>query len=237
MDNRQANINRFEAEMTKVKRDGVEKLMAFIRKSDMYAAPASTRFHLSVTGGLLQHSLNVLDALRANLTQNDDGTYTYDVAGVPVARVTEENVIIMALLHDICKTYFYTTEIRNRKVNGKWEQYEAFAVDDKIPYGHGEKSVMMIEEYMKLQPVERYAIRWHMGYTEADSLSLNNAIDKYPMIWALHSADTQASHFMESNEGNKLSYADNGSGEYADQPTVPEKKEWEQPVFEEATPR
>lgn len=154
MDNRQANINRFEAEMAKVTRDGVDKLMAFIRKSDMYAAPASTRFHLSVTGGLLQHSLNVLDALRANLTKNDDGTYSYEVAGVPAARVTEENVIIMALLHDICKTYFYTTEIRNRKVGGKWEQYEAFAVDDKIPYGHGEKSVMMIEEYMKLQPVE-----------------------------------------------------------------------------------
>ena len=102
MDNRQANINRFEAEMAKVTRDGVDKLMAFIRKSDMYAAPASTRFHLSVTGGLLQHSLNVLDALRANLTKNDDGTYSYEVAGAPAARVTEENVIIMALLHDIC---------------------------------------------------------------------------------------------------------------------------------------
>ena len=85
MDNRQANINRFEAEMAKVTRDGVDKLMAFIRKSDMYAAPASTRFHLSVTGGLLQHSLNVLDALKANLTKNDDGSYTYEVAGVPAA--------------------------------------------------------------------------------------------------------------------------------------------------------
>ena len=91
MDNRQANINRFEAEMAKVTRDGVDKLMAFIRKSDMYAAPASTRFHLSVTGGLLQHSLNVLDALRANLTKNDDGTYSYEVAGVPAARVTAKN--------------------------------------------------------------------------------------------------------------------------------------------------
>ena len=130
MDNRQANINRFEAEMAKVTRDGVDKLMAFIRKSDMYAAPASTRFHLSVTGGLLQHSLNVLDALRANLTKNDDGSYTYEVAGVPAARVTEENVIIMALLHDICKTYFYTTEIRNRKVGGKWEQYKVGYLND-----------------------------------------------------------------------------------------------------------
>lgn len=230
---RQANINRFEAEMKKVTREGADRLMAFIRKSDMYAAPASTRFHLSVTGGLLQHSLNVLDTLRANLTKNDDGTYSYEVAGCPVARVTEENVIIMALLHDICKTYFYTTEIRNRKVNGKWEQYEAFTVDDKIPYGHGEKSVMMIEEYMKLQPVERYAIRWHMGYTDPDTLSLGNAIDKYPMVWALHSADTQASHFMEDDADNKLAYIDQSAGAYADQPTMQETAET---VFEEATP-
>ena len=92
---------------------------------------------------------------------------------------------------------------------------------------------MMIEEYMKLQPVERYAIRWHMGYTEADNLSLGNAIDKYPMIWALHSADTQASHFMEADEGNKIAYADQSAGPYADQPTMQEAAA---PVFEEATP-
>lgn len=231
-------IARFESEMAKVKRPGIDKLMDYIRKSDFYTAPASTKFHLSCESGLLQHSLNVLDALRGLLQEeqtNEDGTkaWFYTVAGTSVAQIKDESVILIALLHDICKTYFYTTEIRNRKVGGKWEQYEAFAVDDKIPYGHGEKSVMMIEEYMKLQPVERYAIRWHMGYTEADTLSFNNAIDKYPMIWALHSADTQASHFMEANEGNKLAYADNGSAEYADQPTMQEATA---PVFEEATP-
>ena len=75
MDNRQANINRFEAEMTKETRDGEYKMMEFIRKSDNYSAPESPRFNLSVTGGLLQHSLNVLDALRANLTKNDEGKY------------------------------------------------------------------------------------------------------------------------------------------------------------------
>ena len=57
MDNRQANINRFEAEMAKVTRDGVDKLMAFIRKSDMYAAPASTRFHLSQADCCSTHSM------------------------------------------------------------------------------------------------------------------------------------------------------------------------------------
>lgn len=204
MDNRQANINRFEAEMAKVTRDGVDKLMAFIRKSDMYAAPASTRFHLSVTGGLLQHSLNVLDALRANLTKNDDGTYSYEVAGVPAARVTEENVIIMALLHDICKTYFYTTEIRNRKVGGKWEQYPVYAVNDRNPYGHGEKSVMMASEFIRLTMEERYAIRWHMGMSEANIIQTYcQAAEKYPLVLFTHMADQMATSYLETNTGNK----------------------------------
>lgn len=231
---RQANIDRFEAEMAKVNREGANKLMGYIRKSDMYTAPASTRFHLSVAGGLLQHSLNVLDAFRASMRKNDDGTYSYMVAGKNVATITEESLVVMALLHDLCKTNFYTVVMKWRKdKNNKWEQYETFEVDDKVPYGHGEKSVMMIEEFMKLKPEERYAIRWHMGYTESDTLSLNNAIDKYPIIWALHSADTKASHFMESVTGNLAAYANQPGGAYADQPTMAEGTD---PVFEEATP-
>ena len=46
-EDRQRLIDRFEAEMSKVKRPGVDKLMDYIRKSDFYTAPASTRFHLS----------------------------------------------------------------------------------------------------------------------------------------------------------------------------------------------
>ncbi len=71
-----------------------------------------------------------------------------------------------------------------------------------------------------------------MGYTEADTLSLNNAIDKYPIIWALHSADTMASHFMEAQNGNLQAYADQGAGAYADNPTS--DVGGEEPVFEEA---
>lgn len=229
---RQANINRFESEMAKVKREGVNKLMGYIRNSDMYTAPASTRFHLAVTGGLLQHSLNVLDAFRESMRKNDDGTYSYMVAGKNVATITEESMVVMTLLHDICKTNFYSTVMKWRKdKNNKWEQYETFEVDDKVPYGHGEKSVMMIEEFMKLKPEERYAIRWHMGFVETDTRSLGNAIDKYPIIWALHSADTKASHFMEGMTDNLTAYANQPGAVGADQPTLAEETD-----FEEATP-
>ena len=73
--NPEKNIARFEKEFAKINRDGAKELLEYIRKSDMYSAPGSTRFHLSVSGGLLQHSLNVLDALRALLQDNKDGTY------------------------------------------------------------------------------------------------------------------------------------------------------------------
>ena len=118
---RQANIERFEAEIAKIDRPGADRLRNYLRKSDMYSAPASTRFHLSVTGGLLQHSLNVLDAFRKRMRDNEDGTYSFMVAGKNMATITEESMIIMALLHDLCKTNFYKTVMRWRKDrNNKW---------------------------------------------------------------------------------------------------------------------
>ena len=99
---RQALITRFEAELGKVNRPGIDKLMGYIRGSDFYTAPASTKFHLSCEGGLLQHSLNVLDALRLALDYNPDtDKWDYQVAGRIADSIPEESVIIMALLHDI----------------------------------------------------------------------------------------------------------------------------------------
>lgn len=74
-----------------------------------------------------------------------------------------------------------------------------YAVNDKVPYGHGEKSVMMVEQFMKLQGFERFAIRWHMGYTEPKEhyIHLGQAMEKYPIILALHEADLEASSIME----------------------------------------
>lgn len=203
MINKEENIKEFEELMAKVTRPGIEALMKYIKASDMYTAPASTRFHLSAEGGLLQHSLNVFHCLKETL-QERDGKYAYVVCGRVIQEITEENMIIMSLLHDLCKTHFYNTVMKWKKdENNQWYQYPSYEVNDKIPYGHGEKSVMMIDEFMRLEPVERYAIRWHMGYTDdANMLTLSNAIEKYPVIWALHDADQKATHFLEDTQGN-----------------------------------
>ena len=114
----------------------------------------------------------------------------------------DESLILVALLHDLCKTYYYSTEMRNKKdENGKWIQVPFYTVNDKVPYGDGEKPVMMIEEYIKLKPVERYAIRWHMGFSEPKELygTLGEAIKKYPICLAIHEADLEATYLMESD--------------------------------------
>lgn len=186
------NRKKFEELMSKVNREGIGKLMEYIRSSDFYTAPASTRFHLCVEGGLLQHSLNVYNCLIAK-KENPTWKKILENAG-------EESLIIIALLHDLCKTNFYTIEMRWRKdEDNKWEQYQVYTVDDKVPYGHGEKSAMMVEQFIKLKGYERFAIRWHMGYTEPKEayLQLGQAIKMYPIILALHEADLEASALLE----------------------------------------
>lgn len=58
-------IQHFETLLNSVNRDGIDQLLSYIRTSDFYKAPASTRFHSCHKGGLLEHSLNVYECLIA----------------------------------------------------------------------------------------------------------------------------------------------------------------------------
>lgn len=199
-------VKEFEELLSKVQRDGMDRLLAFIRKSDFYIAPASTRFHSCHEGGLLEHSLNVYHCLIEKLKN--------PIWSDVLNKVGEESLILSALLHDLCKTYYYVGEVKNKKVyseDGKksdsmgkydWVSVMGYTVEDKIPYGHGEKSVMMIEQYIKLKPVERYAIRFHMGWSEPKEMysALGEAMKKYPLIIALHEADQEATYLLEKED-------------------------------------
>jgi len=215
------NIASFEAEMATIKRPGMDKLMEYICKSDFYTAPASTRYHLSYEGGLLQHSLNVLDALRGILRPSGLGNpdswqgnglpkaWDYVVAREVVDTIPNESVTLVALLHDLCKTYFYQVSTRNAKneKTGKWEKVPFYTVNDRMPLGHGPKSAMLVKTYIQIDSREMYAIWWHMGFTDSsDTLSLTNALKAYPFIWAVHNADMMASYMMEDNGGNKAAF-------------------------------
>lgn len=176
--------------LKKTNRENMDKLIEFIEKTDFFKAPASTRFHGAYEGGLVEHSLKVYEILKEKAKNS-------------VIEITtpEESLIIIALLHDICKANFYKIDYRNAKnALGEWEKVPYFTVDDTIPYGHGEKSVMMITEYMKLTPEEKYSIRWHMGYTEAKENynAIGSSYTKYPIALLTHEADLEATYFYDT---------------------------------------
>lgn len=219
MATREENIERFEGLMATITRDGKDALMDYIRKkTDFYTAPASTQFHLACEGGLLQHSLNVYDCLMAKKTS--------PVWKKTFEEIPEESLIIMSLLHDLCKVNYYVKGTKNQKTydankvaaaerwqikhddNGDfiWETVLRYEINDTMPLGHGEKSVMLINCFMKLKVFEIFAIRWHMGFSEEKSSykSLGEAMERYPIVLALHEADLEASKLMEDVSGNKL---------------------------------
>ena len=122
-----------------VTRPGSEKLLDWLdNKTDFFSAPASTRFHGACEGGLCMHSLNVYHALHDTFFTEGD---------------SEESYAVCALLHDVCKSQFYKTSTRNVKneETGQWEKKPFYIVDDAFPFGHGEKSVYLIERFMRLK--------------------------------------------------------------------------------------
>lgn len=176
-------------------RPGAEEFLEWLSGTDFFTAPASTRFHLSEPGGLCQHSLNVY----GRMIQLVRAVCPNDAANM------ERTAGIVSLLHDVCKAGFYGTEMRNKKdESGKWVQVPFYTVDDKFPYGHGEKSVFLIERFMRLTTEEAVAIRWHMGgfdeSVRGGSYSVGVAYDKYPLALLLHMADMMSSHFDEAKE-------------------------------------
>ncbi|MBR1592063.1 MAG: HD domain-containing protein [Ruminococcus sp.] len=183
-----------------IKRQGADKLLEFLKKSDFFKAPSSTRYHSAYEGGLVQHSVNVYHCLKDYLSR----PRTKEMYGMDFS---EETIAIVALLHDVCKIDFYATEMRNRKneETGQWEKVPFYTIKDNLPYGHGEKSVYIISGYLygegRLTREEAMAIRWHMGFSGVeDKNTIGKALEMYPLALALHVADMEASYFLEGSD-------------------------------------
>lgn len=132
------NKERFkEIFISQVTRPGAADLLAWLGTTDFFEAPASTRFHGAYPGGLVEHSLNVYYALLGQSTIREYGG---------------ESVAIVALLHDVCKTGYY-----RRERDGK------YSVKDRLPMGHGEKSVYLVLKFMDLTDEEALAIRLELS--------------------------------------------------------------------------
>lgn len=180
----------------KITRTGADKLLEYLLsdKSDFFVCPASTRYHGAYEGGLLAHSLNVYENLVEYLARDRCKEVFH-------MEYSEESIAVVGLLHDLCKMNFYTVDYRNAKnAQGVWEKVPYYKIDDRLPYGHGEKSVFLIQFFMHLRTEEAMAIRWHMGFSgPEDANTVGKALEMYPLAFALHVADMEASYFLEGS--------------------------------------
>lgn len=193
MSGKEEFIEIFKANIT---RDGADKLLDYLtNKSDFFTAPASARYHGAYAGGLCEHSLNVYHCL-VDYLQRERVQELYGL------EYSDESIAIVALLHDLCKIGCYKQSTRNVKdENGKWQTVPSYTFDDPLPYGHGEKSVYIANGFIRLTREEAMAIRWHMGFSGTeDNRTVGQAFQKYPLAFALATADMEAAYFLENEE-------------------------------------
>lgn len=182
-----------------IDREGSDKLFDWIINSDFFTAPASTRFHSAFPGGLVEHSVKAykrfLKKIRIEFGENYEEI------------ISNESIAIIGLLHDVCKINFYKEDFRNVKdVNGSWIKVPYYTVEDKLPYGHGEKSVYILSGFMKLTRDEAMAINWHMGgfddRVQGGSYSLGVAFKNYPIALIFHTSDIETTYLDEKEDIN-----------------------------------
>jgi len=171
--------------LSTINRPGIAKLIIYLEESDFFIAPASKKYHLAVPGGLAQHGLCVYNTF-AHLCER---YYPYKV---PV-----DSQIICGTLHDIGpKVNRYRPYTSPHKAAPDYEYNP-----DDFPIGHGEKSVIVLQKYIKLTDQEIVMIRWHMGpYSEGLKQYSFAVQEKFPEAYLLYFADHISTIFVETGK-------------------------------------
>lgn len=171
-----------------VNRPGKDRLLDWMGKTDFFTAPASTKYHCACPQGLVMHSVSVFNVMMEKHFDEETDSV--------------ESFAVSALLHDLCKANFYKVSARNVKNDetGQWEKVPFYQIEDAFPYGHGEKSVFLVERFMRLKIDEAMAIRWHMGgFEDAAGYSMSLAYEKFPLAVKLHLADMESTYLREKH--------------------------------------
>lgn len=178
-------------------RPGIDKVIEFLNNTDFYTAPASTVYHSNCECGLLNHSIIVYS------TAMETKKMYVDMNPPVEDKLNDDSIAICALLHDICKCCFYVKQTKWKKDdNGQWQSYIGYGVEDVFPIGHGEKSVIMLQNLgLELKPEEMLAIRYHMGMWgdggSEQKYSQNQAVHCSPLVPLIQMSDFTASTIFE----------------------------------------
>lgn len=163
------------------------KMMNWLIGQGFFMKPAAIKHHGNHTGGLFDHSFEVMQTL-VEMTES-----------LGVEWQNPRSPYIIGMFHDLCKLDDYVDENAMDTVmmgtgspiskNPKWTYNP-----DKILTGHGEKSILLLSQFMTLTEEEIMCIRFHMGAYETDAWNeYNAAIRKYESVLWTHTADMYAS--------------------------------------------
>lgn len=186
--------------------EGIDNLLAWLETSDFFEAPSSSIYHGACKGGLLRHSLNVYNAA---IKIKNDMAMSLALPEKKISEIPDKSIIIAALLHDLCKVNYYQPVVKMWKDDSapygqQWKKYMGYEINDKFPMGHGEKSVLIAQQFIRLTGEEMLAMRWHMGMTDPGAYlspyekpALMKAINDIPLVMIIMQADAFASFMME----------------------------------------
>jgi hypothetical protein len=214
------------------KREGINELLIFLDESDFYTAPCSTKFHLNRVGGLAEHTMNVIAcALAINLRYNS--IYSIESVVIAAlchdfckinfyiivdekpteAQVTYLRSLLaknsLAMPAKLNKAYASSLiDFILKKYKGPGtplpEFFQDYQVADSLPLGHGEKSLYVAQQFIKLTPDEAMAIRWHMAAFDAgihfkypSGFAYNEAVKLSKLVSIILLADIEASNLVE----------------------------------------
>lgn len=194
-------VDLFQDLLKSTEREGIENVLEFLKNTDFYTAPSSKAYHSNYNGGLLDHSLLVYCLM---MKYRESIIYMKPEFA---EKIPEDSVKIVGLLHDVCKTCFYKEVLKWKKNDaGQWESYPGYEIEDTFPIGHGEKSVIMLQNFgLHLNPDEMLGIRYHMGSWDGGMLSNDikhaylAAIDMSPLTVLVQAADHGSSLLLEKN--------------------------------------
>ena len=164
-------------------------MISWLNSIGYFIQAAAKDHHSNYPGGLFEHSAEMTKQL-CKLTSE-----------LKLEWERPESPIIVGMLHDVCKCDLYNIIVDTESKYGYKIEYN----NDRLLNGHGEVSVMMVQQYiaqsheMVLTEEEMYCIRYHMGaFTDSKEWQFySRAVHKYPNVLYTHTADMIASQIME----------------------------------------
>lgn len=166
-----------------------KEFKAWLTENGFFTQPASTKYHGAYEGGLFDHSYEVTQVL-LDITDRLNLKWT-----------RPESPYIIGMFHDLCKIDNYETIVDEPgeimmgtgKVKGREIHFEYNP--NCILKGHGDKSIILLSQFITLTEEEILCIKFHMGAYEGQDQwdNYDKAIRKYENVLFTHTADMYAS--------------------------------------------